>query len=125
MRSRWRGVAGLVLAATLAGCGDSEPSSPTAADLDDIDLSIDHTIVVADDGYDPSDLEVTAGEVVLLVNDGESEHSFTAADRSFDTGRMQPGEDVTLVLTEPGQVSFFDVADRDNEGTLTVRPGDG
>ena len=96
-RSRWLGVAGLALAITVA---------------------------VTDDGYEPATLELTAGEVVRLVNEGDSEHSFTAEDRSFDTGRMQPGEDVTLVLTEPGEIPFFDLADRDHEGTFVVQPSD-
>jgi plastocyanin len=115
------GVAGLALVLTAAACGDSDPSPPTQADLQDIDLSVDHTIEVSEDGYSPTELEVTAGEVIRLVNEGDDEHSFTAEDRSFDTGRMQPGEDVTLVLTEPGETTFFDLADRDHEGTITVR----
>jgi plastocyanin len=121
MRRRlWFGAAAAAL--TLAGCGDADPSPPTPADLQDIDLSIDHTVVVDDDGYDPRGLDVTAGEVVRLVNEGEAEHSFTADDRSVDTGRMEPGEDVTLVLTEPGEITFFDLANPDHEGTITVRP---
>lgn len=121
MRRRlWVGAAAVAL--TLAGCGDADPSPPTPADLREIDLSIDHTVVVDDDGYDPSALEVTAGEVIRLVNEGESAHSFTADDRAIDTGRMEPGEDVTLVLTEPGEITFFDLENPDQQGTITVQP---
>lgn len=119
-RRAWIGAAGVAL--TLAGCGGADPSPPTPAELQDFDLSVDHTIVVDDDGYDPSSLEVFAGEVIRLVNQGESEHSFTADDRSIDTGRMEPGEDATLVLTEPAEITFFDVANPDHEGTISVRP---
>jgi plastocyanin len=118
-RRAWLGAAAVAL--VIAACGDADPSPPTPADLRDIDLSIDHTIVVDDDGYDPSTLEMTAGEVVRLVNEGESAHSFTADDRTIDTGRMEPGEDVTLVLTERGEVTFFDLADPDHHGTIIVR----
>lgn len=110
------------VALVIAGCGDADPSPPTPADLQEIDLSVDHTIVVDDDGYNPSTLEMTAGEVVRLVNEGESAHSFTVDDRSIDTGRIEPGEDVTLVLTEPGEVTFFDLAEPDHHATITVRP---
>lgn len=65
---------------------------------------------------------MTAGEVVRLVNEGESPHSFTVDDRTIDTGRMEPGEDVTLVLAEPGEVTFFDLTDPDHQATITVRP---
>ena len=123
MRGRpWLGLAGLVLAGALGACGDSNPSAPTAADLDEIDLSVDHTIVVDDDGFDPSTLEVTAGEVVRIVNEGTGEHSLTADDRAVDTGRMQPGDDTTLVLTQPGEVTFHDLEEPGHEGSLTVRP---
>jgi plastocyanin len=112
-------VALLGAAVVLGGCVDPEPSSPTAADLAEIDLSPDHTITVDDDGFDPATLEVEAGEVVLLVNDGSEPHSFTAEER-FDTGRLEPGDETTLVLTEPGEVPYRDLEAPDHEGTLTI-----
>lgn len=115
------GAAGLFLFGA-AGCGRAEPSPPTAEDLEEIDLSVDHTIVVDDDGFDPATLEMTAGEVVRIVNEGDSEHSLTAEDRRFDTGRMQPGDDATLVLSEPGDVMVIDLADPGRSATITVRP---
>jgi plastocyanin len=116
-----RRVALLLAVALLAACGDPDPSSPTAADLEAIDVSPDHTIVVDEDGFDPATLEVTAGDVVLLVNEGDEDHSFTADEQRFDT-RMEPGDETTIVLTEPGEVPFHDVEDPDHEGTLTVVP---
>jgi plastocyanin len=121
-RSCRAATAGLLLVLVLAACGGPDPSPPTPADIQDIDLSVDHTIVVDDDGFDPETLEVTAGEVLRLVNEGDGVHSFTSEDRSLDTGRLQPGDDVTLVLTEPGTVTFFDVEAPTHQGTLTVRP---
>jgi plastocyanin len=120
--ARWLGPAVAVLLAATAGCGSADPSPPTPSDLEEIDLSVDHTIVVDDDGFDPDTLEITAGEVIQVVNEGESEHSLTAEDRRFDTGSMQPGDDTTLVLTEPGEVTVFDLADPDHSATITVLP---
>lgn len=102
-----------------AGCIDPEPSAPTADDLRDIDLTPDHTVTVDEEGFDPASLEVQAGEVVLLVNEGGEEHSFTADER-FDTGRMEPGDDTTLVLTEPGEVTYRDLEAPDHEGAITI-----
>ena len=107
-------------ALVLTSCLDSEASSPTPSDLADVDLSPDHTITVSDVGYDPAELEVESGEVILLVNEGDGPHSFTADDQSFDTGRMLPGEETTLVLAEPGTHDFHDVEAPEHEGTLTV-----
>jgi len=76
-------------------------------------------ITVDEGGYEPNQLEIVAGDVVLLVNGGAEDHSFTADEPRFDT-RLEPGEDTTLVLTEPGEVPFHDVEAPEHEGTLTV-----
>lgn len=110
--------------ALLGACVDPQPSSPTPEDLRKIDLSPDHTITVDEDGFDPATLEVEAGDVVLLVNEGEGLHSFTADER-FDTGRMEPGDETTLVLTEPGKIPYRDLEAPDHEATLTVVAADG
>lgn len=114
--------AGLLLT---GGCVEPDPSSPTPEDLAAVDLSPDHTITVDEDGFHPDALEIEAGEVVLLVNEGTGVHSFTADER-FDSGRMQPGDDTTLLLTEPGTIPYRDLEDPEHQGTLTVveaRPG--
>ncbi len=112
-------VAVAVAAVLLAGCVDPEPSTPTPEDLGEIDLSPDHTITVDDDGFDPASLTVESGDVVLLVNEGSGPHSFTAEER-FDTGRLESGEDSTLVLTEPGEIPSHDLHHPESTGTLTI-----
>lgn len=117
---RQRATVGLLGAAlAVAGCVDPKPSSPTPEDLAAIDLSPDHTIAVDDDGFDPEELEVRAGEVVLLVNEGTGRHSFTAVER-FDTGRLEPGDSTTLVLTEPGEIPYLDLEAPEHTAVLTV-----
>lgn len=115
----------IALAATsllvLTGCGDSQPSSPSPADLESIDLTPEATITVDGEGFDPPILEVEPGTVIRLVNEGDEPHSFTAVDR-FDTGRLEPGDDTTLVLTEPGEIPYRDVTNPAHEGTLTILP---
>ena len=103
----------------LAGCVEPDPSSPTPEDLAAVDLSPDHTVTVDEDGFHPDALEIQAGEVVLLVNEGTGVHSFTAEER-FDSGRMQPGDETTLLLTEPGTIPYSDLEDPEHEGTLTI-----
>lgn len=116
------GLALAVLVAVAAGgCIDPDPSSPTPEDLRDVDLTPDHEITVDEEGFHPAELEVAPGDVVLLVNEGDEAHSFTAEER-FDTGRLLPGEDTTLVLTEPAEIPYRDL-ESGAEGVLTV--GDG
>src|SRR3546814_12756850 len=103
-----------------AGCGAEDQRKPTAEDLREIDLSVDHTITVDERGFSPAELEIASGDVVLRVNDGDSAHSFTADER-FDTGRMLPGEETTLILTEPGQIPYRDLENQ--IGTAERRAG--
>ena len=112
------GAAALVL---LTACVDPKPSSPTPEDLRDIDLTPDHTITVDETGFHPDALEVESGDVVLFVNEGTELHSFTADER-FDTGRMEPGDDTTVVLTEPGEIPYRDLEAPDHEATITIVP---
>lgn len=113
----------VALTALLGGCVEPRPSSPTPDDLRAIDLSPDHTITVDADGFSPSSLEIDPGEVVLLVNEGTGLHSFTAPEH-FDTGRLEPGEDTTLLLTDPAEITYRDL-ESDHEGTLTIRQPEG
>jgi plastocyanin len=117
-----RRAAALLVIAVLTACGDSEPSPPTPRDLAEVDFTPDHTITVDEDGYEPSQIEVRAGDVVLLVNDGDEPHSFSTDDGELETGRMQPGDETTVVLRDPQVVRFYDIEAPDHQGTLTVAP---
>jgi plastocyanin len=118
---------GVALAGALAlmgACVDPKPSSPSPADIAAIDLTPEHTVTVDEDGFHPAVLQVQAGDVVLLVNEGSGPHSFTAEER-FDTGRLHPGDDTTLVLTEPEEIPYVDLVHPEHGATITVvaRPG--
>lgn len=117
-----RRAAAVLALALIAGCGDSDPSPPTARDLAEVDLSPDHTISVDEDGFEPVDLEVRSGDVVLLVNQGDEPHSFSTDEGELETGRMEPGDETTLVLTEPQVLRYHDAEAPEHEGTLTVLP---
>ncbi len=64
---------------------------------------------------------LSADWVALHATAGAGLHSFTAEER-FDTGRMEPGDETTLVLTEPGEIPYVDLEDEGHEGVLTVVP---
>lgn len=124
MGRSWSRLAAFALVAGLGGgaCVDAKPSSPTPEDLEAIDLSADHTITVDEDGFHPDELEIRSGEVVVVVNEGDGLHSFTADER-FDTGRLEPGEETTLLLTEPGEIPYRDL-ESDHEAVLTILPAE-
>ena len=48
-----------------------------------------------------------AGASLTVSNDGGLPHTFTAADGSFDSGTLQPGETFELIVDEPQIVRVF------------------
>jgi len=118
--SRRHPLALLPIALLVAACVDPEPSTPDATDLEALDLAPDHTVTVDEGGFSPERLDIEPGDVVLLVNEGDEVHSFTADQQAFDTGRMEPGDETTLVLTEPGEVTYHDAEDRERTGSIVV-----
>jgi plastocyanin len=116
---------GIVLAglsvAVLLGAGCSEDRrSPTAEELRGGDTTPDHVIRVDGDGFEPDDLTVGPGDIVEVVNDGDDVHSLSSGSR-VDTGAMEPGESVTLILREAGEIEFTDrVGDTGNGGRIVV-----
>ncbi len=48
-----------------------------------------------------------AGITLTVTNDGKLPHTFTAADGSFDSGTLQPGQTFELAIDEPRLVRVF------------------
>lgn len=48
-----------------------------------------------------------AGETIVVTNRGELPHTVTAADGSFDSGTIEPGETYELTLEAPGAVPIY------------------
>ncbi len=48
-----------------------------------------------------------AGTNLTIANDGEFPHTFTAVEGSFDSGMVNPGDSVDLVVEQPGIYEVF------------------
>ncbi len=62
---------------------------------------------VVDDAFQPASTAVAAGESVTFTNSGESPHTATADDGSFDTGTIDPGASATVTFDTPGRYPYF------------------
>jgi plastocyanin len=65
------------------------------------------TIRMLDSCFEGTAHTVSTGETVTLVNDGLMPHTFTAADGSFDSGVLQPGESWDVTFADPGMVNVW------------------
>jgi plastocyanin len=66
-------------------------------------------------------LDVTVGTTVEWTNRDPLPHTVTAADRSFDSGLIQPGETYRRTFTQAGSYSFFCVPHPFMKGVVVVR----
>ncbi len=82
-------------------------------------------IVVAKDiAYSPSTLAVKAGDTVTFANKDNTTHTFTADDKSFDSGRVTSGKSFTFVVPAGAaagtKIAFHCEIHSSMKGTLTV-----
>lgn len=66
-------------------------------------------VEITGSGYDPSVVRMFAGTKLEVRNTDSQERSYTAANRSFDSGMIPPGGSWSFVPQQPGK---FDVEDK-------------
>lgn len=108
-------VATLAIATILAGC---------TAPNDDDDREVVRIVGSDADGYDPADLEITAGTTVLWRNMDNQAHTATADDESWDSGNIAPGETWEHTFDEPGEYPYHCMYHGPQTGTITVTEAD-
>ncbi len=59
-----------------------------------------------DFAFDPTTLQIAAGTTVTWTNEGSRPHTVTAGDGSFDSGRLDPGEQFTHTFDEVGTFDY-------------------
>ena len=64
------------------------------------------SVSVIDNEFDPAALEVSAGTTVTWTNNGESPHTVTASDGSFDSGNLDPGATFSHTFDQAGEFSY-------------------
>ena len=116
----------LVLAVPACGSSGDDGGSPattttTAKPKDTGDASAPSTgtkIVIKDFDFAPKTLEAKAGSVTVENEDGTN-HSVTADDGAFDTGRFDSGTK-QLDVTKPGTYTYHCAVHPFMTGTLVV-----
>ena len=86
-RSHWPGMALTLALAVLFAAFPLQQQVRPAAAQDPV-----NRVKVVDFAFDPAALTVPAGATVTWTNAGNRPHTVTADDGSFDSGRLDPGE---------------------------------
>jgi hypothetical protein len=59
---------------------------------------------------------------VTFVNEDAAPHTATAADKSWDSGNMEQGDEWTLKLEKTGEIPYICIYHPNMTGTLVVKP---
>jgi plastocyanin len=106
----------IALAATglLAGCGGTSHHAPSSR-------ARAQTVLISSYAFHPSHLIVPEGTHLAFANRDHTSHTATASGGVFDTGTIQAGRAATIVLTKPGNYSFYCQFHAFMRGEITVR----
>ena len=105
-RVRFAGIA-LFAIATMAACRpSSDPSGDVAAGPAAGEAE---RIVITDGGYEPDDLELTAGTTVTVEvrNEDDRAHDFAIEALDINTGTIEPNEAANVKFTVPDTATEF------------------
>src|SRR5215207_6548556 len=116
LRSRWP-VAFLteMLAVLVAAGGFLSQVGPIAAHQE---AAFD--VQVVDFAFEPATVTVPAGATVTWTNTGSRPHTVTADDGSFDSGRLDPGEQFSQTFDQPGTFTYHCGFHPEMQGEIVV-----
>jgi plastocyanin len=77
-------------------------------------------ISVVDFAFEPGTVSVPAGATVTWTNTGSRPHTVTADDGSFDSGRLDPGEQFSQTFDQPGTFTYHCGFHPEMQGTVDV-----
>lgn len=78
------------------------------------------TLSIKDFSFTPAALTVKSGTKVTVTNNDSATHTWTATDKTFDSGDLATGKSFTFTFTKPGTYSFVCSIHAAMHGTVTV-----
>jgi plastocyanin len=99
------------------------PPAPVAESSPTVSAASSASVSAGDNFFAPTSITIQVGGSVTWSNDGQSAHTVTANDGSFDSGNLDPGQSFNHTFTEPGTFAYFCEYHRSlgQEGTVTVQ----
>ena len=65
------------------------------------------TVSALDNAFSPAELHIKVGQTVTWVNNGQTSHTVTADDNSYDSGLFDPGVQFSHTFTKAGRYSYY------------------
>src|SRR5215207_3024501 len=105
----------VIVAVLVAGGAFLSRVGPSAAHQDEA-----VAVQVVDFAFEPGTLTVPAGATVTWTNAGSRPHTVTADDGSFDSGRLDPGEQFSQTFDQPGTFAYHCGFHPEMQGSIVV-----
>ncbi len=80
-----------------------------------------HTVTIVGMVYEPATVQVAPGDRIVWLNRDLVPHTVSALDRSFDSGRIEPGQQWSRVVTAAGAVDYGCAYHPTMHGRMEVR----
>ncbi len=105
----------MTLSVLVAAGGFLSWVGPIAAQQD-----VTFEVSVVDFAFEPATVTVPAGATVTWTNTGSRPHTVTADDGSFDSGRLDPGEQFSQTFDQPGTFTYHCGFHPEMQGSIVV-----
>ena len=79
-----------------------------------------HEVEIGERKYKPAKIRVKKGDTVVWTNNGEGDHTVTAKDESFDSGKIAIGETFEHTFDEAGKFEYACEYHRRMKGVVEV-----
>ena len=122
----------LVVTTALSGCsGPSTSNKTSAGPLPAVtagaptgstagSAAAGSTLSIKNFAFTPAALTVKSGTTVTVTNHDSATHTWTATDKTFDSGDLPSGKSFTFTFTKPGTYSYVCSIHASMHGTVTV-----
>ncbi len=77
-----------------------------AASISSPAFAAEHRVTIEGMAFSPKTVSVARGDTVVFVNASSAPHTATAADGSFDTGRIDAGDAVRITVPASESIDF-------------------
>ena len=64
-------------------------------------------VLIEGSAFIPATYDIPIGAIVIWYNNDSIDHTVTARDNSFDSGRISPNETFEYTFEQPGEVEYY------------------
>jgi plastocyanin len=100
-------------------------SAPTVRPAASVNTAATSGVTIKNFLYNPRSVSIQVGDTVKWTNQDSAEHTATAKDSSFDTGKLKKGQSGSHKFTKAGSIAYICSVHPNMKGTVVVTAASG